>query len=47
MAILALTELSERSTLDEEVDMLLELAFTAVSAASTLDEELERLTLDT
>lgn len=45
--MLALTELSERSTLDEEVEMLLELAFTVASAVSTLDEELERLTLDT
>lgn len=45
--MLALTELSERSTLDDDVETLLELALVAESAESTLDEEFDRLTLDT
>jgi hypothetical protein len=45
--MLALTELSERSTLDEEVEMLLELALTTANAPSTLAEEFDRLRLDT
>jgi hypothetical protein len=51
--ILALTELSEPSMLDEDVErfklevMLVEmLALTELSAASTLEDELERLKLD-
>jgi hypothetical protein len=44
--MLALTEFNERSTLDEDVETLLELALTRLSAASTLDEELNRLRLD-
>ncbi len=44
--MLALTELSERSTLDEDVEILLELAFTVARARSTLEEELMRLKLD-
>ena len=45
--MLALTEFNERSTLEEDVETLLELAFVAESAESTLDEESDRLTLDT
>ena len=44
--MLVLTELSEASTLDDDVETLLELAFTAVSAWSMLDEEFDRLKLD-
>lgn len=44
--MLAFTELSEASTLDEEVEMLFELALVADSAWSTLDDEMERLALD-
>lgn len=44
--MLPLTELSEVSTLDEEVETLLELAFVADRAASILEDELERLTLE-
>lgn len=45
--MLALTELSELSTLDEEFEMLRELVLIADRAVSTLDDELERLRLET
>lgn len=44
--MLALIELSEVSTLDDEVDTLLELAFVTARAASILEDELDRLTLE-
>lgn len=44
--MLALTELSEVSTLDDEVETLLELAFVTARAASILEDELDRLTLE-
>lgn len=47
VAMLALTELSELSTLEEEFETFIELLFIANSAASTLDDELERLRLET
>jgi len=47
VVILAVTELSELSMLDEEIEMVLELAFIVVSVASTLLDEFERLKLET
>ena len=44
--ILAFTELSEASTLDDEVDKLFELVLRAPRSASTLEELLERLRLE-
>jgi hypothetical protein len=44
--MLALTELSELSMLDDEFDTLFELVLRTVRAVSMLDEELERLRLD-
>lgn len=44
--MLALTELSELSMLDDEFDKLFELVLRTVRAVSMLDEELERLRLD-
>jgi hypothetical protein len=44
--MLALTELSELSMLDDEFERLFELVLRAVRAVSMLDEELERLRLD-
>lgn len=44
--MLAFTELSELSTLEDEFERLLELVLMTVSAASMLEEELERLTLE-
>jgi len=41
-----LTALRAASTLDEELEIELELVFTVVRAASMLEEELLRLTLD-
>lgn len=46
VVILAFTELRELSTLEDEFEMLSELAFIAASAPSILDEEFERLTLE-
>ncbi len=46
MLMLALTELSELSMLDDEFDKLFELVLRTVRAVSMLDEELERLRLD-
>ena len=43
--MLALTELSELSMLDDEFDKLFELVLRTVRAVSMLDEELERLRL--
>ena len=43
---LALTSAKALSTLDEELEIELELTFIAVRAASRLDEELERLSDD-
>jgi hypothetical protein len=47
VVILAVTELSELSMLDEEIEMVLELAFIVVSVASTLLDEFERRKLET
>jgi len=44
--MLAFTELRELSTLDDEFEMLRELALIASSARSTLDDEFERLRLE-
>jgi predicted house-cleaning noncanonical NTP pyrophosphatase (MazG superfamily) len=44
--MLALTELSELSMLDDELDKLFELVSRTARAVSMLDEELERLRLD-
>jgi hypothetical protein len=44
--MLALTELSELSRLEDEFERLFELALIAVRAASILEEELDRLRLD-
>ena len=44
--MLALTELSELSMLDDEFDKLFELVLSAVRAMSMLDDELERLRLE-
>lgn len=44
--MLAFTELSELSRLEDEFERLLELALIVVSAASRLDDELDRLMLE-
>jgi hypothetical protein len=44
---LALRELSDPSTLDEELDKLFELVLSAARVASMLDELFERLRLET
>lgn len=44
--MLALTELSELSTLDDELERLSDDVLRVVSAASTLDDELLRLRLE-
>lgn len=44
---LPFTELSEPSTLDDEVDKLFELVLSAARIASRLDELFERLRLET
>ena len=44
---LALRELSDPSTLDEELDKLFELVLSAARVASRLEELLERLRLET
>jgi hypothetical protein len=44
--MLAFTELRELSTLEDELERLLELVLIAVRAASTLDDEFERLKLE-
>jgi hypothetical protein len=41
-----LTAVSAASTLEEELERLMELVFKAVSAASTLEDELLKLRLD-
>ena len=41
-----LTVVNAASTLEEELEIELELVFKVVRVASTLDEELERLRLD-
>jgi len=46
VAMLAFTELSELSTLEDELETASELVLTAKSAASMLDEEFEKLRLD-
>lgn len=45
--MLALTELSELSTLDDEFETVSELALIAKSATSMLEDEFDRLRLDT
>jgi len=44
--MLAFTEFRDMSTLDDDVETLLELAFVALNAWSTLDDETESPTLD-
>jgi hypothetical protein len=44
--MLALTELNERSTLEEELDREFELVLIIESKLSTLDEETDRLRLE-
>jgi len=44
--MLAFTEFRDISTLDDDVETLLELAFVALSAWSMLDDERERPTLE-
>lgn len=46
VVMLAFTELSELSTLEEEFETLIELVLIAKSAASVLEDELERFRLE-
>lgn len=46
MLILAFTELSERSTLDEELESEFELVLRILSRLSTLEEERDKAMLD-